>query len=149
MSCMNTYIQNLERLTYLQGSNGHTGGSDSKEPACNVGDLGSVPGLGRSSGEGNDNPLQYSCLENSMNRGTWQATYSPWGRKELETTEQLIHINTNFWGFRIQEQRTQLPTYIILPLLGLSSVVFASKGAVRTCIQCLQKKPRNSVFSVF
>ena len=81
--------------------------------------------------------LQYSCLENSMNRGTWQATYSPWGRKELETTEQLIHINTNFWGFRIQEQRTQLPPYIILPLLGLSSVVFASKGAVRTCIQCL------------
>ena len=72
-----------------------------------------------------------------MNRGTWQATYSPWGRKELETTEQLIHINTNFWGFRIQEQRTQLPPYIILPLLGLSSVVFASKGAVRTCIQCL------------
>ena len=88
-------------------------------------------------GRGMATPLQYSCLENSMNRGTWQATYSPWGRKELETTEQLIHINTNFWGFRIQEQRTQLPTYIILPLLGLSSVVFASKGAVRTCIQCL------------
>ena len=44
--------------------------SNSKESACNAGDLGSIPGLGRSSGEGNDNPLQYSCLENSMDRGT-------------------------------------------------------------------------------
>ena len=42
------------------------GGSDSKASACSAGDLGSIPGLGRSSGEGNDNPLQYSCLENSM-----------------------------------------------------------------------------------
>ena len=40
------------------------GGSDSKESACNVGDLGSIPGLGRSPGGGHDNPLQYSCLEN-------------------------------------------------------------------------------------
>ena len=43
--------------------------SDSKASACNVGDLGSIPGLGRSPGEGNDNPLQYSCLENSMDGG--------------------------------------------------------------------------------
>ena len=46
------------------------GGSDSKEPACNAGDLGSIPGSGRFPGEGNGYPLQYSCLENSMNRGT-------------------------------------------------------------------------------
>ena len=45
-----------------------------KESACNAGDPGSVPGLGRSPGEGNGNPLQYSCLENSMDRGAWQAT---------------------------------------------------------------------------
>ena len=45
-----------------------------KETACNVGDLGSIPGLGRSPEEGNGNPLQYSCLENPMDRGTWQAT---------------------------------------------------------------------------
>ena len=48
-----------------------------------------IPGLGRSSGEGNDNSLQYSCLENPMDTGDWQATYSPWGRKESDTTEQL------------------------------------------------------------
>ena len=47
------------------------GGSDSKESACNVGDSGSIPGLGRSPGEGNCNPLQYSCLENSIDRGSW------------------------------------------------------------------------------
>ena len=45
-----------------------------KESACNAGDLGSIPGSGRSLGEGNVNPLQYSCLENPMDRGAWQAT---------------------------------------------------------------------------
>ena len=50
------------------------GGLDSKESACNAGDLGSIPRLGRSPGERNGNPLQYSCLENSMDRGAWQAT---------------------------------------------------------------------------
>ena len=51
-----------------------TGSSDSEESACNVGDLGSIPGLGRSTGEGNGNPLQYSCLQNPMDRGSWWAT---------------------------------------------------------------------------
>ena len=50
------------------------GGSDSKESACSAGDLGSIPGSGRSSGEGNGNPLQYSCLGNPMDRGAWWAT---------------------------------------------------------------------------
>ena len=53
---------------------GFPAGSDGKEFACNVGDLGSIPGLGRSPGKGNDNPLQYSCWEHPMDRGTWQAT---------------------------------------------------------------------------
>ena len=53
---------------------GFPGGSDSKESACNAGDLGSIPGLGRSPGEGNGNPLWYSCLENSIDRGAWWAT---------------------------------------------------------------------------
>ena len=50
------------------------GSSDSKETACDTGNPSSIPGLGRSPGEGNGHPLQYSCLENSMDRGTWQAT---------------------------------------------------------------------------
>ena len=49
------------------------GGSDGKEASCNAIDLGLIPRLGRSSGEGNGNPLQYSCLENPMDRGAWWA----------------------------------------------------------------------------
>ena len=48
--------------------------AEGKESACNTGDLGSIPGSGRSPGEENANPLQYSCLENSMGRGAWWAT---------------------------------------------------------------------------
>ena len=56
--------------------------------ACNAGDLGSIPGLERSPGEGNGNPLQYSCLENPM---LWRnlVGYSPWARTESDTTERL------------------------------------------------------------
>ena len=50
------------------------GGSDGKASAYNAGDLGSIPGSGRSSREGNGYPLQYSCLENPMDRGAWWAT---------------------------------------------------------------------------
>ena len=53
---------------------GLPGGSEVKASACNVGDLGSISGSGRSSGEGNGNPLQCSCLENPMDGGAWQAT---------------------------------------------------------------------------
>ena len=53
---------------------GFPGGSDGKESACNVVDLGSIPGSRRTAGEGNGYTFQYSCLENSMDRGAWQAT---------------------------------------------------------------------------
>ena len=53
---------------------GFPGGPDSEESACNTGDPGSIPGSGRSLEEGNGYPLQYSCLENPMDRGAWQAT---------------------------------------------------------------------------
>ena len=57
-----------------KASVGFPNGSESKESACNAGDPGSVPGLGRSPGEGNGKPLQYSCLENSVDRGALWAT---------------------------------------------------------------------------
>ena len=53
---------------------GFPGGSDGKESACNVGNLGLIPGSERSPGKGNGTPLQYSCLENPMDRGAWWAT---------------------------------------------------------------------------
>ena len=68
---------------------GFPGSSDGKESACNVGDLGSIPGLGRSTGERNGYPLQDSGLENSRDRGVWWATVHG-AAKELEdcVTEQ-------------------------------------------------------------
>ena len=53
---------------------GFAGGAVVKNPPANAGDMGSIPGLGRSSGEGNGNPLQFSCLGNPMDRGAWRAT---------------------------------------------------------------------------
>ena len=57
-----------------------------KNPPVNAGDTGLIPGLGRSPGGGNGNPLQHTCLENSMDRGAWWATVH-WGHKELDMTE--------------------------------------------------------------
>ena len=61
-----------------------------KETVCSAGDLGSIPGLGRSPGKGNGNPLQYSCLENPMDRGAWQATVHGVARVR-HNFEQLNH----------------------------------------------------------
>ena len=68
---------------------GFPGGSDGKETACNVGDPGSIAGLGRSPEVGNSNPFQYSCLENSMDKGAWQATVH--GIAESGMTDQVTH----------------------------------------------------------
>ena len=73
-------------------SYGCPGGSDSVESACNAGDQGLILGLGRFPGRRNSYPLQYSCLENTMNRGAWWATYSPWGCTESNMTEQLTFL---------------------------------------------------------
>ena len=70
-------------------------GSEVKASACNVGDLGSIPGSGRSPGEGKGNPLQYSCLENPMDGGAWWAT---------------IH--------RVAKSRTQLSDFTFFHFLG-------------------------------
>ena len=75
------------RLQFLFSNIAHYG-SDSKESICSVGDLGSVPGLGRFPGAGHGNPLQYSFLENPYGQRSLEG-YSPWGHKELDMTEQL------------------------------------------------------------
>ena len=72
------------------------GGSEGQESACNAGDLGSIPESGRSTGEGNGNPLQSSCLENPIDRGESPWTKKPgrlqsMGHKESETTGRLTH----------------------------------------------------------
>ena len=66
--------QNENKMQNIILVNGFLHGSGGKESACNVGDMGSIPRSGRSPGEGHGNPLQYSCLENPMDRGAWWAT---------------------------------------------------------------------------
>ena len=85
-----------QKITFLSTTYiwGFPGGSDGKVSAYNVGDPGSIPGLGRSSGKGNGNPLQYSCLENPMDGRRSVVGYSPWGHKESDTTEHFTSTST-------------------------------------------------------
>ena len=65
-----------------------------KASAYNVGDLGSIPGLGRSPGEGSGNPLQYSCLENTMDGGAWQATVHGVTKSQIRLSDLTsLHLN--------------------------------------------------------
>ena len=68
------------------------GGSDGKESACNVGDPGSIPGLERFPGEGNGYSLQYTCLENSMNRGAWQASVHEVTKSQTQLSDWHFHF---------------------------------------------------------
>ena len=74
--------------------------SEDKASSCNAGDPGSIPGLGRSPGEGNVNPLQYSCHGESHGQRSLVG-YSPWGHKELDPTERLhTHTDTHTHEFK-------------------------------------------------
>ena len=83
---------------------GFPGSSDGKESTWNLGDLGLFPGLGRSLGGGHGKPLQFSCLENPLGQRSL-VPYSPWGRKELDTTERLpFHFTSRLLGFSFPNQ---------------------------------------------
>ena len=79
--CLEVGVHGLDLLSLemqnptmdCRGRRGFPGGSDDKESTCNAGDMGSIPETGLSPGEGNGNPLQYSCLGNTMDRGAWHA----------------------------------------------------------------------------
>ena len=76
---------------------GFPSSSNGKESTCNVGDLGSIPGLGRSPGGGHGDPLKYSCLENPHGQRSL-AGYSPWGCKESDRTELLRTAQHSTWS---------------------------------------------------
>ena len=77
----------LENFQTTINSKGFPGGSEVKASASNMGDLGSIPGSGRSPGEGNGNPLQYSCLENPMDGGAWWATVHGVAKSQTRLTD--------------------------------------------------------------
>ena len=89
-------------LLSLLNETGFPGGSDGKESAWKGGDPGSTADSGRSPGEGNGYPLQYSCLENSMDRGL--VGYSPWGQ-ELDVTKRLNNNNNNRLILKIEANK--------------------------------------------
>ena len=78
------------------------GGSNSEESACDAGNLGSIPGSGRSPGEGNGYPLQYSCLENSMDRGAWQVTVCRVTKSQTQLSDfHFFHFSSIHLGKRL------------------------------------------------
>ena len=107
---------------------GFPSGSAVKESACSAGDLGLIPGLERSPGEGNGYPLLYSDLENSMD-------YSPWGCKELDTTEQLsvsLLLETQIRTGLSVIQASTVVLYLILPKGEINTTLRHIEGAKMT-----------------
>ena len=84
----------LEWIPFLLQRGGFRGGSDGKESTCNAGYPGSIPGSGRSPGEGNGNPLQYSCLENPMDSGAWRATVHGVAKSHTRLNNKTSHFLT-------------------------------------------------------
>ena len=87
---------NFFSLSFFILSLGFPGGAEVKASTCNVGDLDSIPGSGRSPREGNGNPLQYSCLENPMDGGAWWATVH---RSQRVDTTKRLHFHLYFLNF--------------------------------------------------
>ena len=83
----------------------YSDGSDSKASARNAGDLGSIPGLGRSPGEGNGNPLQYSCLENSTDGGAWWATVHGVAKSQTQLSDFTFFIFFQLIVFVLQQAK--------------------------------------------
>ena len=107
---------------------GFPGGSDSKESACNAGDLGSIPGLGKHPGEENSNPLQYSCLENPMDKGAWRATVPGVARSQTWLTHShfsfpiLIHASS--YVFSVALNSVVGPRFVHFPCKWRTLVLF-------------------------
>ena len=110
---------------------GFPGDSCGKESACNVGDLSSIPGPGRSPGEGNDYPLQYSCLKNLMERGAWQATFHG-VPKESDTTKWLtLSLFLRLWW------KSYIYLFLMVDIIFLEDILFQKTQKQKKCLQIL------------
>ena len=119
-------------------SGGFPGGSEVKTSASNTGDLGSIPGSGRSPGEANDNPLQYSCLENPMDRGAWWATVHGVTKSRTRLSDftlPYLTLNHPACGWLVQQQ--QKTNTRILSEFSFSLPVFLTYSNFRPVSRCL------------
>ena len=148
--CILTGLCGGQRFIYI-------GSSDGKASVCSVGDLGSIPGSGRSPGEENGNPLQHSCMENAKDRGAWWATV--YGVTESDTTEQLslhfftsnththththTHSSMKLFGalLNYSERHTIKHSGGLRWRLHLPEIPFLTPEAVRTLAVCANSQP--------
>ena len=152
-------LEDTEKISYgceirmISKSTGLLCSSNSKESSWSTGDPGLIPGLGRSSGEGNGSPLQYSCLENLMDRGAWRATVhgitksrtrlSDWA--EIEHTWMTLGVtqNTHLWTIHTTFTRwcTTLKIFTIWPFIR--KVCWSLSPNILSCkaiLPCAQKQ---------
>ena len=123
-------------------TSGFPGSTDGKESTCIGGDLGSIPGLGRSPGKGNGNALQYSCLENAMDRGAWWATVH--GTAKHMTEQLSTHPFTLYHLFSIKKKKCPFNFSIWEVLIDISSFPLDSS------LDNLLMSPSNTFFiSIF
>ena len=104
LSCKKCVIASESEDLVFRGQ-GFPGSSDGKASAYSAGDLGSIPGLGRSPGEGNGNPLQYSCLENPMDRGAWWATAHGVAKSQTRLSD-FISLHFTFSSCFLEKEYT-------------------------------------------
>ena len=113
------------------------GSADGKESACRSGDQGSNPGSGRSSGEGNGYPLQYSCLENPMNRGAWWATVHEAAESDTTGQPTLPHFTFNI---SLSGYTTILFIHLLIDIyLGcFQCLAISNKAAIYICVHIFE-----------
>ena len=108
------------------------GSSEGKESACSAGDWGLIPGLGKSPGEGNGNPLQYSCLENSTDRGAWQAMVYAVAKRQMWLNV-WAHSYILEWLRALMSKVTEEETTLWLPLNSKLPTYHVYFGKVFSC----------------
>ena len=113
----------MEILTFMPYVSGFPGGSEVKASASNVGDLGWIPRLGRSPGEGNGNPLQYSCLENPMDGGAWWATVHGVAKSRTQLSDFTFHFLSHAICISYAHILTTHPSFPLHHHPGLVTIV--------------------------
>ena len=120
-------ITAVPALSKVEVKLGFSSGSSGKESACNAGDLGSIPRLGRNPREGNGNPLQYSWLENSMDRGAWQAVVHGIVKNRTQLCDELSLSKLELMLFHTFEFRVFQTINFLFPNFSLYTILTWTK----------------------